>query len=115
MKQIDFIRSFALSLPQTTEEPHFEKPSFRVKKKIFATYEKKNNRLCLKLSEIDQSVFSTIDKNSIYPVPNKWGKQGWTFVELDKLDNEVLKDALTTAYCRVAPQKLAEDYKNMIK
>lgn len=108
MKQIDFLRSFALSLPGTTEEPHFEKASFRVKKKIFVSYDGKNNRACLKFSEIDQDVFSMIDKTVIYPVPNKWGKQGWTFIELDKLDNEILQDALKTAYLGVAPKKLSE-------
>ena len=30
-------RKFALSLPEATEEPHFEKSSFRVRGKIFAT------------------------------------------------------------------------------
>lgn len=30
-------RQFALSLPETTEEPHFDKASFRVRGKIFAT------------------------------------------------------------------------------
>lgn len=108
MNQIEFLRELALSLPETTEEPHFEKTSFRVKKKIFATYDAKNNRACLKLSEIDQNVFSTIDNSVIYPVPNKWGKHGWTFFELDRSDNEILKDAVKTAYCGVAPKYLAD-------
>ncbi|MCC5929858.1 MAG: MmcQ/YjbR family DNA-binding protein [Cyclobacteriaceae bacterium] len=60
MQQIDFLRQIALSLPDTTEDAHFDKTSFRVRKKIFTTYDKKNNRACLKLSEIDQYVFSTI-------------------------------------------------------
>lgn len=30
-------RKYALSLPETTEEPHFEYSSFRVRGKIFAT------------------------------------------------------------------------------
>jgi predicted DNA-binding protein (MmcQ/YjbR family) len=30
-------REFALSLPGTSEEPHFDMSSFRVKGKIFAT------------------------------------------------------------------------------
>lgn len=34
---IDAFRKFALSLPEATEEPHFEKTSFRVKKKIFVS------------------------------------------------------------------------------
>ena len=31
------MRAFALSLPATTEEPHFDMSSFRVRGKIFAT------------------------------------------------------------------------------
>ena len=106
------LRQLALSFPEATEEPHFEKTSFRVKKKIFATYDAKTNRLVIKLSEIDQDVFSLADKTIIYPVANKWGKQGWTIVELSKVSEEVLKDALTTAYCEVAPKKLVDLVKN---
>lgn len=75
-------RAIALSLPEAEESPHFEKTSFRIRKKIFATYDAKKDRATLKLSEIDQDVFSAADRSVIYPVPNKWGRQGWTFVEL---------------------------------
>jgi hypothetical protein len=34
---LDYARRFALSLPEATEEPHFDSASFRVRKKIFAT------------------------------------------------------------------------------
>ena len=34
---LDDVRSFALSLPETTEAPHHERTSFRVRGKIFAT------------------------------------------------------------------------------
>jgi predicted DNA-binding protein (MmcQ/YjbR family) len=107
MIKIEHIRTLALSFPEATEEPHFEKTSFRVKKKIFATYDAKTNRLVIKLSEVDQDVFSLADKTIIYPVDNKWGKQGWTIIELSKVSKEVLSDALTTAYCEVAPKKLS--------
>jgi hypothetical protein len=33
----DDVRAFALALPETTEQPHFERTSFRVAGKIFAT------------------------------------------------------------------------------
>jgi hypothetical protein len=33
----DQVRKFALSLPEATEQPHFEAWSFRVRSKIFAT------------------------------------------------------------------------------
>lgn len=108
MVSIDIFRKLALSFPEATEEPHFEKTSFRVKKKIFATYDDKNNRACIKLSEINQDVFSSADKTIIYPVPNKWGKQGWTLIELKEVHKDLFIDALTTAYCEVAPKKLAD-------
>jgi predicted DNA-binding protein (MmcQ/YjbR family) len=98
-------RALALSFPEATEEPHFEKTSYRVKKKIFATYDAATHRACIKLSAIDQDVFSTAAKGSIFPVPNKWGKQGWTFIELNSVDEALFVDALTTAYCEVAPKK----------
>ncbi len=102
MVSFDTFRKLALSFPDTTEEPHFEKTSFRVKNKIFATYDDKNKRACIKLSEIDQDVFALADRTIIYPVDNKWGKQGWTLIELTKVTKELFKDALTTAYYEVA-------------
>src|SRR4051794_38571525 len=108
MVTIETLRKLVLTFPETTEEPHFGNTSFRVKKKIFATYDERNKRTCLKLSEIDQNVFSSSDNSIIYPVDNKWGKQGWTLVEMRKVNKNLFIDALTTAYCGVAPKKLAE-------
>ena len=107
MVSIDTFRKLALSYPEVTEEPHVEKTSFRVKKKIFATYDDEKKRAFIKLSEIDQDVFSSTDKTIIFPVNNKWGKQGWTLIELSKVRKELFIEALETAYCGVAPKKLA--------
>lgn len=103
-----FFRELALSFPEATEAPHFEKTSFRVKNKIFATLDLKKNLACIRLSPIDQDVFSVFDNQIIYPVANKWGKQGWTLVELNKVRKDLFKDILTRGYCTVAPRKLAE-------
>lgn len=104
-------RKLALAFEEAEELPHFEKASFRVKKKIFATLNEKQQRATLKLSESDQSIFSLYgDKTTVFPVPNKWGKQGWTQFLLDKVDEEFFNDALTAAYCEVAPKHLAVKY-----
>ncbi len=108
MVSINTFRKLALAFPEVTEELHFEKTSFRIKKKIFATYDDKNKRACIKLSEIDQNVFCAADKLIIFPVDNKWGKQGWTLIEMSKVNKDLFIDALTTAYCEVAPKKLAD-------
>lgn len=107
MVPFEILQQIALSFPETTEEPHFEKTSFRIKKKIFATYDAVNQRACIKLSEIDQHAFAAADTTIIYPVANAWGKQGWTLIEMTKVHPDLFIDAVTTAYCEVAPQKLA--------
>lgn len=101
----------AISFDEVTEEPHFEKTSFRVNKKIFATMNEQEKRMTVRLSVLDQDMFCSFDKNVIYPVPNGWGKHGWTHVNLKTIRKEMLKDVLTVAYCTVAPKKLAEKYR----
>ena len=100
-------REMAMSFPEVTEQKHFDKTSFRVAKKIFATLDALNKQACVKFSEMDQDVFSAYDKDIIFPVPNKWGKLGWTNINLEKVPKKMLLDALATAYCEVAPKKLA--------
>jgi hypothetical protein len=102
----DQFREMAFALPEVNEEPHFEKISYRVNKKIFATYDVQLKRASIKLSDVDQSVYCSAAHNIIYPVDNKWGKQGWTYVDMVRVHAELLKDALITAYCAVAPRKL---------
>lgn len=101
MVSVEAFRKMALALPDTTEQPHFEKNSFRVGKKIFATYDKSVHRVCVKLSEKEQDVFCLYDRTIMYPVPNAWGKLGWTYVELNKVPKSMLADALKTAYTGV--------------
>ena len=98
MVDIKSFRTFALSFPESVEAPHFEKASFRYKKKIFATLSLKDKRAVLKLSPEDQSVFCDYDDQVFYPVKNKWGKQGWTIVELKWVRKDMCKDALMLAY-----------------
>ena len=106
----EVIKHIALSFPQTSEQSHFEKPSYRIGKKIFATYNLKENRICVKLSEIDQNVFSSFDPTVIYPVPNKWGKQGWTLVNLETISQELLYGALLAAYCEKKKKKISDAF-----
>jgi hypothetical protein len=102
MVTIDAFRKFSLSLGEVSELPHFEKTSFRVNKRIFATLSETNHVACIKLSEMEQSVFCAFDKTIIYPVPNKWGNQGWTNIDLQKIRKDMLIDALTVAFNEVS-------------
>lgn len=105
MVSINAFRKLALSYPDATEQPHFKKASFRIKKKIFVTLSEADKKAALKFNDIDQSVFCSFDKSVIYPVPGGWGRQGWTIVELSKVKPTMLKDALTVAYNTVSANK----------
>nr|WP_294948136.1 MmcQ/YjbR family DNA-binding protein [uncultured Mucilaginibacter sp.] len=100
-------RQTALSLPDVTEEPHFDKTSFKIAKKIFATMVPEHSRATIKLSPADQDIFCLAESNGIYPVPNKWGKLGWTHVNLQTVKPEMCTELLKVAYCEVAPKKYA--------
>ena len=98
--------TLALSFPGTEEYSHFDRRAFKVTgKRIYATLLEKNQTANLKLTPVDQSIFCEYDSSLIYPVPNKWGKQGWTTFELKKIEHELILDALSAAYGDVLKKK----------
>ena len=95
-------KTLALSFPQTEANPHFDRIAFKVTgKTIFATLHEDSATANLKLSPVDQSVFCDFGKKAVYPVPNKWGLQGWTTFELKNVPKELMRDALNTAHQEV--------------
>ena len=109
MVSIDTFRQMAISFPDAVESPHFDRASFRVTKKIFATLLEKDSLAMVKLSPLDQSVFCVFDKTIIYPVPGGWGIKGATYINLKKIKKAMLKDALTVAYSTVPGKNTATD------
>ncbi len=102
----DQFTELALSFPHTIAAPHFERTAFKVAgKRIFATLHEESETANIKFSPADQSVYSLIDKEAIYPVNNKWGLQGWTTFQLAIVDNQLMLDALHTAYNEVLKTK----------
>ena len=102
-----FVRTLALSLPEVTEAPHFERVAFKVRGKIFATMLERTMTVNLMFTPANQDIFTLFDKNVIYPVPNKWGLKGATTVNMQLVQPDMFKEALKTAYCDSAPEDLA--------
>jgi len=105
MVDIETARQMAMALPGTIEKDHFGIPSFRANNRIFSTLWIKENRMMVKLPPIDQMAFNSFDPSVFYPVPNKWGHKGATFVELSKADPGMLHDALSQAWRAVTSKK----------
>jgi hypothetical protein len=99
MADIETARQIALSLPNVEEYVHVGRPAFKVKnKRTFVTLWPADNRMTVILSLIDQSVFHSFDPAIFYPIPNKWGLKGASFVELSNVRADMLQDVITTAW-----------------
>jgi len=99
------MRKLALALPEVEESAHFEQPDFRVRKKIFAGLSRDEKRGTLKLtSEIQATVVGEDDVFT--PCPGAWGRSGWTFVDLARVDVATLRALLEEAWRIIAPKKL---------
>ena len=105
MTVVEF-RSLALSFPNVEPHPHFDRVAFKVAgKRIFATVHEEMGSANVLLSPAEQSVFCDFGKNAVFPVPNKWDLQGWTTFDLKKVPQELMVDALNTAYKEVVNSK----------
>jgi YjbR len=91
-------RSIALSFEGTDEQPHFNRTAFTVKKKIFATLSYEDKTLNLKFTPQVQMIFCPPESEVIFAIPNGWGRQGWTTINLDKGNKKLVKSALEEAY-----------------
>lgn len=91
-------KSIALSLEGAGEHPHFDRIAFTVKKKIFATLSFHDKTLNLKFTPQVQFIFCPPGSQVIFAIPNGWGRQGWTTLNLDKASKKLVKSALEEAY-----------------
>ncbi|WGM38835.1 MmcQ/YjbR family DNA-binding protein [Caulobacter sp. NIBR1757] len=102
----DDIRALALSLPLAEEHPHFDRASFRVKGKIFATLPPGGEEVVLKLlPEIKESLRQS-DPDAVRPLPGGWDKGGWTLIAIGSMEGPKLADLIRLAWRQVAPKTL---------
>lgn len=99
-------RALALALPEAEEQPHFDKPSFRVRGKIFATLSAPDERLTLKLPAADQMALASLAPQACKPVAGYWGQQGWTEIHLRHSGSQQVRELLLSSWKQVAPKRL---------
>jgi hypothetical protein len=98
------LRRSALSLEGTTEAPHFERAAFKVAR-IYVTLAADGRTANFKFTPDEQEFNCMMAPEAFAPVPNAWGKQGWTAANLSKLSLPELKSALETAWAHGVPKK----------
>jgi hypothetical protein len=100
-------RRIAKSLEGTSEGPHFDRTAFKVAR-IYATLAADGETANLKLAPEEQAFKCMMAPHAFAPVPNAWGRQGWTTILLGAIDVGELRDALETAWRHAAKKKIAK-------
>lgn len=98
MVKAEDAKAIALSLPETGEQSHFNRTAFTAKKKIFATLSFEDKTLNLRFTPAEQFIFCPPGSDMIFPIPNGWGRQGWTTINLDKANKKLVTAAIKEAH-----------------
>lgn len=104
--RLDTARRFALSLPATTEEPHFDMSSFRVKGKIFATVPQGGKTLHIHVDADEAVALIAEDPSAFEEIVWGKGRPDWVRVHLAKADRGNVCELLEEAWRRKAPKTL---------
>jgi len=101
------VRRYALSLPEATEQPHFEYSSFRVRGKIFVTVPPDEQHIHVFVD--DDARERALAVHSTFVEKLLWGgKVCGLRVSLPKASPGVVNDLVRAAWARKAPRRLVE-------
>lgn len=106
----DQLRKLALSLPDATEAPHFDRSAFRTPRRIFATLASDGRSANLKLEVDQQAALVDSHPEAFATIEGGWGRQGWTRMTLAEVSVAEAKSVLADAHAAasVVPRKAAK-------
>ena len=112
MATFDDVRRFAMALPEAEEILTWETDvTFRVRKKIFAISGDGSDGVSIKATPLTQADLIDRDpetfRSSAYV-----GRFGWVTVQLNRVDDETLRDLIVGAWRLTAPKRLAATLPN---
>ena len=91
-------RRIALGMTDAIESAHMGHPDFRVDNRIFATLHADLKFGMVSLTPEQQARFVADAPDAFKPENGAWGLQGSTAVRLDRVDEEMLGEAMTLAW-----------------
>ncbi len=104
-------RRIALGFPEAEEREHMHHPDFRVGGKIFATLGYPDRGWAMvKLTALQQQLFTTADPDAFVPVKGGWGRKGATNVRLARATAPRVRQALDAAWRNIAPRRLTAQH-----
>jgi len=103
----DQLRKLALSLPDSSEAPHFDRAAFRTPKRIFATLSADGRSVNLKLELDQQAALAESRPEAFRAIAGGWGRQGWTTMTLSEVSVAEARSVLADAHAlaSIEPRK----------
>lgn len=104
------LRAYALSLPEVSEEPHFNLGSFRVKGKIFMTLPPGNSSAHVFVDDQHRDLALTLYPEAFEPL--EWGKKiVGVRVDLARVKPAFMRELVLSAWLRKTPKQLVSSAK----
>jgi hypothetical protein len=105
------LRKLALAWPGAHEEPHFERTSFRVGKKIFATLAPDGLEAMIKLPVAEEAEELAASRGELFFSYGTWTtRNGALGVHLARAKRAELEPLLAAAWRSVAPKRLVAEH-----
>lgn len=100
-------RAMAMKLPEAHEEPHFERTSFRVGKKIFATMTNDAAEAMVRVSP-RQKLYALLKEHpEVFFSYGGWTERNGSLgIRLPQADPEMLKPLVLESWRHIAPKRL---------
>jgi hypothetical protein len=100
------LRRLALALPEAHEAPHFERTSFRVGKRIFATMTRDGREAMVKLESPDDVEGLLASQPGVFFSYGTWTtRNGALGVRLAKVSAATMRQLVTGAWRSIAPKR----------
>jgi hypothetical protein len=100
------VRKLALSFPESVEAPHFDRASFRVRGRIFATIAPDGTSGMLKLDLDAHEALLAAHPETFFSFGG-FSRNGATGVRFARVSKAMFRDLLAEAWRNVAPKTLA--------
>lgn len=99
-------RTLALSLPEAHEEPHFERTSFRVGKKIFATMTADGTEAMVRVAPRERLYALLKSHSEVFFSYGGWTERnGSVGIKLARVDADLLRDLLIDSWRHIASKR----------